>query len=79
MTKKRYRGKIMQVQRNIDKYGREYGFDRCVNTDRFKRPDFGIKITYGKYAGQILRSYEQAWDMICEGLKGTPFLDGVAL
>lgn len=78
MTRKQYERKMMQVQRNLDKYAKEHGLKRTQKPDRVNRPNFGVVIPYGKYQGQVLRSYEQCCDMVYDVLKDTPVMDGVA-
>lgn len=77
MTKKQYRGKMMQLQRNLDKIGKAAGMKHSNCTDRVAIPNWGVTITYGKHKGEILTSYEQAWDMISEFLQGTPSFEGI--
>ena len=39
---------------------------------RFPRPDFGVVLETGKYAGEPIMSYQQLWDSIVDGFKGSP-------
>lgn len=67
----------MQFQRNVDKYAKERGMKRCQKPDRVTIPNWGTEITVGSHKGEKLTSYAQCWDMICEGVKGTAFLNGI--
>ena len=77
MTRKQYKRKMMQLQRNIDRYGKENGLKRTQKPDRVNRPNFGTIIQYGKYQGQVLRSYKQTWDMVYDVLKNTDIMKGI--
>lgn len=77
MTRKQYEKKVRQLQRNIARYAKETGGRRITRADRVNTPNFGTVIQAGKYEGQTLRSYAQAWDMMSEALKGTTLLDGI--
>jgi hypothetical protein len=77
MTKKQYEKKVRQLQRNIPRYARETGGRRVTRADRVNTPNFGMVIPCGKYEGQTLRSYKQAWDMMYDVLKGTDLMSGI--
>lgn len=42
---------------------------------RPNRPDFGFIPEIGKYAGEPIESYQQAWDMVVDAFKGSPIAD----
>lgn len=77
MKRKQYERKMMQLQRNIDKYAKENGLKRTQKPDRVSIPNFGSIIKYGKYQGQVLRSYKQSWDMVYDVLKNTDLMKGI--
>ena len=77
MTKKQYAKKVRQLQRNIARYAKETGGRKVTTADRVRVPNFGAVIGAGKYEGQTLRSYKQAWDMMADALKGTDLLVGI--
>ena len=77
MTKKQYEKKIRQVQRNLAKYSKENGFRPLKTADRIQIPHWGTVIVWGKHQGEILRTYQQAWDMVSETLRGTPAMEGI--
>lgn len=64
ITRKQYRRKMMQFQRNLNKYAKEHGLAPSKHTDRVPTPHFGTVMLAGKYKGQVLSSYEQAWDIV---------------
>lgn len=77
MTRKQYVRKMMQVQRNIEKYAKENGLKPSKKSDRVGAPKWGTIIQIGSHKGERLSSYSQAWDIITETLKGTTFLEGI--
>lgn len=77
MTRKQYKKKVRQIQRNIARYAKENGCRRITRADRVNTPIWGAVIGVGKHAGETLRSYKQAWEMMSEALKGTDFLAGI--
>lgn len=77
MTRKQYKKKVRQLQRNIARYAKETGGRRIARADRVNTPIWGTVITAGKYAGQTLRSYKQAWEMMSDALRGTNLLAGI--
>lgn len=77
MTRKQYRKKVRQLQRNIARYAKETGGKRIPRADNVNIPKFGTVMTAGIYEGQVLRSYNQAWEMMAEALKGTDLLAGI--
>lgn len=42
---------------------------------RVHRPDFGDVSKLGEYAGEPIMSYQQFWDCIVDGFKGSPIAD----
>ena len=78
MTRKQYAKKVRQLQRNIARYAKETGGQRIQTADRVRVPIWGSVIGVGKYEGQILRSYQQAWDMMADALRGTDLLNGIS-
>lgn len=77
MTRKQYKRKMMQLQRNINKYAEEKSLPKSKNTDRVSTPNWGTIITIGSQKGEILTSYKQAWEIICETFSDTGFLCGI--
>ena len=77
MTRNQYVKKMRQLQRNIARYAKETGGPRITRADRVLIPIWGTVIPCGKYEGQVLRSYRQAWDMMAEALRGTDLLAGI--
>lgn len=77
MTRNQYVKKVRQLQRNLDRYAKETGGKRVPRADRVLTPIWGTVIYYGKHEGQVLRSYQQAWDMMAEALRGTDLLQGI--
>lgn len=77
MTKKQYAKKVRQLQRNIARYAKETGGRKVTTADRVNTPIWGTVIGAGKYEGETLRSYKQAWDMMRDALKGTDLLAGI--
>lgn len=77
MTRKQYRKKMRQVQRNLARLSKETGGRKFTTADRVQIPLWGSVIVAGKHEGEVLRSYEQAWSMIADALKGTPALAGI--
>lgn len=77
MTRKQYEKKVRQVQRNIARYAKENGCRRITRADRVNVPIWGSVIGAGSHAGETLRSYKQAWEMMSEALKGTNLLAGI--
>ena len=77
MTKKQYAKKIRQVQRNLAKYSKENGLHPIKTADRIGIPVWGSVIVWGKHQGEILRTYQQAWDIVSEALRGTYAMEGI--
>lgn len=77
MTRKQYEKKVRQLQQNLVKYNKKTNGSKIVNADRVNRPNWGYLIPYGAHAGEVLRTYQQAWDMVSECLKGTDLLNGI--
>ena len=49
--------------------------EKRVSDTRVNRPDFGYVPKIGKNAGIPYESYQQVWDDILEGFKGSPIGD----
>lgn len=49
--------------------------EQRIHDTRVNRPDFGYVPKIGKNAGKPYESYEQVWDDIVEGFKGSPIAD----
>ena len=77
MTKKQYEKKMRQLNRNLKKYAKENGYYKPFKEDQINTPSFGVVIGIGKHHGEILRTYQQAWDLVSEVLRGTPVMDGI--
>ena len=77
MTKKQYEKKMRQLRRNLKKYAKENDFYKPFKEDQIKTPTWGVVICAGKHQGEILRTYQQAWDMISEIMRGTPAIEGI--
>lgn len=78
MTRNQYQKNVRQLQRNIARYAKNTGGRRITRADRVNVPIWGTVIMAGSHAGETLRSYKQAWDMMSEALKGTDLLNGIA-
>ena len=62
MTKKQYNRRMMELKRKIAKEsGRKHH-----HTDRKCTPVWGTVIKTGSHKGEILTSYQQAWEVISE-------------
>lgn len=77
MTKKQYRGKMIQLRYNLDKTGKAAGCKPSKSIYKVPTPNWGTQIDFGKHAGEILTSYEQAWDILSETLGKTPAFEGI--
>jgi hypothetical protein len=77
MTRNQYEKKVRHLQRNLNRYAKENGLRRSRTADRVMTPNWGSVIVAGKHEGEILRSYEQCWEMMAEFLKGTPAFNGI--
>lgn len=42
---------------------------------RPNRPDFGFIPEVGKYAGELIMSYQREWDVLVEAFKGSPLAE----
>ena len=62
MTKKQYSRRMMELKRKLAK---ESGI-KHHHTDRKCTPIWGAVIQCGSHKGEVLRSYEQAWDCVNE-------------
>lgn len=61
MTKKQYKRNAMNVFRI---FKAKYMPDKKMITDRISTPKWGSVIPAGPHKGEVLRSYQQAWDSI---------------
>lgn len=77
MTRKQYVKKVRQLQRNIAAYGKKTNGKKLASADRVNIPNWGYVIPAGSHAGEVLRTYQQSWDMVSECLKGTDLLNGI--
>ena len=77
MTRKQYEKKMMQLQRNLNIFAKEHGMKISKTVDRVGTPKWGTIIEIGSHKGEILRSYQQSWEVISETLKGTPCMEGI--
>ena len=73
MTRKRYNKKIRALIVAMN----SIPGSRKVKDIRPGYLKFGIVITYGKYSGKSLNSYEMAWDMLKECLQNCKGLEKV--
>lgn len=67
MTKKQYKRCVMEALR-IFKV--KYVPDKKMITDRIGTPKWGYVIPAGPHKGEVLRSYQQAWDTINAVING---------
>lgn len=79
MTRKQYKRKMMQFQRNVTAWAKQNGYAYGKNTDKINMPNWGRVITTGPHKGEILRSYAQAWETVKDVLGTTDFLNGISL
>ena len=61
MTKKQYKRYAMKALRT---FKTKYVPDKKMITDRISTPKWGAIILTGPHKGEVLRSYQQAWDTI---------------
>lgn len=61
MTKKQYKRRMMESLRI---FRSNYVPDEKMITDRISTPKWGTVISTGPHKGEVLRSYQQAWDTI---------------
>lgn len=61
MTKKQYKRYVMKTLRRLKV---NYAPDKKMVTDRISTPKWGAVISIGPHKGEVLRSYEQAWNTI---------------
>ncbi|MDC0697738.1 hypothetical protein [Blautia wexlerae] len=61
MTKKQYKRYAMKALRT---FKAKYVPDKKMITDRISTPKWGAIILTGPHKGEVLRSYEQAWNTI---------------
>lgn len=67
MTKKQYKRRVMETFRT---FKLKYAPDKKMVTDRINTPKWGAVIPLGPHKGEVLRSYEQAWDSINAMING---------
>ena len=67
MTKKQYKRNTMKAFRI---FKAKYVPDKKKITDRIGTPKWGSVISAGPHKGEILRSYQQAWDTINAVING---------
>lgn len=76
MTRKKYNKLVRHLQQNLYLQAKENGtgaFKYCY----VKTPTWGIVIQVGKFKGEILKSYEQAWNILSSTLCDTPCFKGL--
>lgn len=61
MTKKQCKRRVMETFRTFKS---KYAPDKKMVTDRVNTPKWGTVIHSGPHKGEVLRSYQQAWDSI---------------
>lgn len=67
MTKKQYKRCVMEALRIFKS---KYVPDKKMITDRIGTPKWGSVIPTGPHKGEVLRSYQQAWDTINAVING---------
>lgn len=67
MTKKQYKRHAMKALRI---FKAKYVPDKKMITDRIGTPKWGSVIPTGPHKGEVLRSYQQAWDTINAVING---------
>jgi hypothetical protein len=67
MTKKQYKRRVMETFRT---FKMKYVPDEKMITDRIGTPKWGYVIPAGPHKGEVLRSYQQAWDTINAVING---------
>lgn len=67
MTKKQYKRCAMKTLRT---FKTKYVSDKKMITDRIGTPKWGSVISTGPHKGEVLRSYQQAWDTINAVING---------
>lgn len=67
MTKKQYKRYVMKTLRI---FKTNYVPDKKMITDRISTPKWGSVISTGPHKGEVLRSYQQAWDTINAVING---------
>ena len=73
MKRKTYEKKLRNFRYQLN----QLPTSKKVREFRISRPDFGFVPEWGKYAGVPVVSYQQMWDMLVEGMKGTPLEDKI--
>lgn len=67
MTKKQYKRRVMETLRG---FKAKYVPDKKMTTDRISAPKWGTVIPSGPHKGEVLRTYQQAWDTISTVING---------
>lgn len=78
MTKKKYVSKVRQMQRNLARYAKENGCHKVTKAEEVNTPKWGEEILVGRHKGEILRSYQQAWDTLYDVLKDCDCMKGIS-
>lgn len=78
MTKKRYVSKVRQLQRNLARYAKENGSNKIPQAEKVGTPRWGSEILEGRHQGEILRSYQQAWDTLWDILKDCDCMNNIS-
>lgn len=71
MTKKQYKRRVMETLRAFNRIEVKSVTNKKMMTDRIVTPKWGAIISTGPHKGEILRSYEQAWNSINAIINGT--------
>lgn len=71
MTKKQYKRRVMETLRTFNQSKAKSVMRKRMMTDRIGVPKWGAIISTGPHKGEVLRSYEQAWDSINAIINGT--------
>ncbi len=71
MTKKQYKRRVMETLRMFNQSKVKSVTRKRMMTDRIGVPKWGAIISAGPHKGEVLRSYEQAWDSINAIINGT--------
>ena len=78
MTRKQYEKKVRQLQRNLYRYAKENGTKVTSKADIVGRPKFGTIISVGIHKGEVLKSYQQSWDILYFILKDCDCMKGIS-
>lgn len=77
MTRKQYVKRMRMFQRNVAKYAKENGLPVPKCADKVLVPKWGSEMADEHHKGEILTSYEQAWEVIRRTIENTPFIIGL--